>query len=89
MASGMTGSGAGFGASGLTMANAGANGINSGLSSVTSGAGSMGTNATGMYNAKGNYKNNQDQIAASNDPWNSILGAATGVGMSYGLKKWG
>jgi hypothetical protein len=52
-------------------------------------AGSMGSNATGMFNAQGNYKNSQDQIAASNDPMNSILGAATGVGMAYGLKKFG
>lgn len=86
MASGLTGSGAGFGAAGLTTANAGLNGLNAGLTSVTNGAGQMGSNATGMYGAQASYKNSQDQIAASNDPWNSILGAATGVGMSYALK---
>ena len=81
-----TGAGAGYGASGLTMANAGLNGMNSGYSAAGGMAGQMGSNATGMFNAQANYKSQQDQIAASNDPWNSILGAATGVGMSYALK---
>lgn len=86
MASGNTGQGAGYGAAGLSMANAGLAGMNSGYSAAGGMAGNMGQNATGMYGAQANYKNGQDQIAASNDPWNSILGAATGVGMSYALK---
>jgi hypothetical protein len=53
----------------------------------------MGSNATSMYGAQASYKNSQDQIAASNDPFNTILGAAAGgagaVGMAYGLKKFG
>ena len=81
-----TGAGAGYGASGLSMANAGLAGMNSGYGAAGGMAGQMGSNATGMFNAQANYKNSQDQIAASNDPWNSILGAATGVGMSYALK---
>jgi hypothetical protein len=82
-----TGSGAGFGASGITMANAGASGMNAGYGMAGNMAGQMGSNATGMYNAQANYKNGQDQIAASNDPFNTILGAATGVGMNWALGK--
>jgi hypothetical protein len=78
-----TGAGAGFGASGLGMANSGLAGMNSGQSAVGGMAGSMGSNASGMYGAMGSYKNNADQIAASNDPMNAILGAATGAGMAY------
>ena len=36
-----------------------------------------------MYGAQANYKNAQDQIAAQNDPFNTILGAAAGVGTSW------
>lgn len=82
-----TGSGAGFGASGIQMANSGAAGMNAGFNSAGGMAGQMGTNATGMYNAQANYKSQQDQIAASNDPFNTILGAATGVGMNWALGK--
>ena len=78
----LTGQAAGFGASGLGMANSGLAGMNGGFSMSSQAAGGMGQNATGMYNAMGNYKNNQDQIAASNDPFNTILGAAAGAGMS-------
>ncbi len=81
-----TGSGAGFGASGLTQANNGLAGMNSGLSTAGTMAGQMGSNATGMYGAQASYKNSQDQIASSNDPFNTVLGAAAGVGMSYALK---
>ncbi len=82
-----TGAGAGYGTSGLTTANSGLAGMNSGFGAAGSAAGAMGANATGMYGAQASYKNQQDQIAASNDTWNSILGAATGVGMSYALRK--
>ena len=81
-----TSAGAGYGLSGLTAANTGLAGMNSGYGAAGTMAGQMGSNATGMFNAQANYKSQQDQIAASNDPWNSILGAATGVGMSYALK---
>lgn len=81
-----TGSGQGYGAAGLGLANSGLAGMNSGYGAAGTMAGQMGSNATGMYGAQASYKNSQDQIAASNDPWNSILGAATGVGMSYALK---
>lgn len=80
-----TGAGAGYGASGLGIANSGLAGMNSGYGAAGGMAGQMGSNATGMWNAQANYKNGQDQIAASNDPMNSILGAATGVGMSWAL----
>jgi hypothetical protein len=80
-----TGAGAGFGASGLGMANSWLAGMNSGQSAVGGMAGSMGSNASGMYGAMGSYKNNADQIAASNDPMKTILGAAAGVGTAYGM----
>jgi len=87
MSAAATGAGAGYGAMGLSTANAGLAGMNSGYGAGSTAAGQMGSNAAGMYGAMGSYKNGQDQIAASNDPWNSILGAATGVGMSWGLSK--
>lgn len=75
--------GAGFGAAGLGLANSGLAGMNGGFNMASGAAGGMGQNATGMYNAMGNYKNNQDQIAASNDPFNTILGAGLGVASAY------
>lgn len=82
-----TGAGAGYGASGLALANTGLSGMNSGYGLAGQMAGQMGQNATGMFNAQAGYKNTQDQIAASSDPWNTMLGAAAGVGMSYALKR--
>jgi len=81
-----TGSGAGFGGMGLGYANSGLAGMNSGWSGIASAAGGMGSNATGMYSAMGNYKNQQDQTAANNDPFHTLLGAATGVGTSYAIQ---
>lgn len=80
-----TGSGAGFGANGLNIANQGLAGMNSGWGAAANTAGAMGSNATGMYGAQANYKNQQDQIAASSDPFNTVLGAAAGVGTSWAL----
>lgn len=82
-----TGSGAGFGANGLNIANQGLAGMNSGWGAAANTAGAMGSNATGMYGAQANYKNAQDQIAAQNDPFNTVLGAAAGVGTSWALGK--
>lgn len=87
MASGLTGSAAGFGGLGLNYANAGLAGMNSGFQAAGGMAGQMGNNAAGMYGAMGSYKNGQDQIAASSDPFNTILGAAAGVGTSWALGK--
>lgn len=78
-----TGAGASYGTAGLGLANTGLAGLNSGAGAAGSMAASMGSNATGMYGAQASYKNSQDQLASSNDPWNSILGAATGAGMAY------
>jgi len=86
MASGLSGAGAGFGGLNQGYANAGLAGMNSGLNSAGAMAGNMGQNAAGMYNAMGNYKNGQDQIAASSDPFNTILGAAAGGWASGGFK---
>lgn len=82
-----TGAGAGYGASGIGLANAGLAGMTSGYGAASTAAGQMGSNATNMWNAQANYKNTQDQIAASSDPLNSILGAATGVGTAWALRK--
>ena len=68
---------------GMNYANAGLAGMNAGWGSAASAAGGMGQNATSMWGAQANYKNQQDQIAASNDPFNTILGAATGGAMAY------
>lgn len=73
-------SSAGFG---LSSANAGLTGLNSGFSTAGGLAGQMGANATGMFGAQANYKNGQDQIAAQNDPMNTLIGAAAGAGMAY------
>jgi hypothetical protein len=59
-------------------ANAGAAGMNAGFGMANAGAASMGANATSMWNAQANYKSQQDQIAAANDPFNTILGAVAG-----------
>ena len=80
-----TGAGAGFGMAGLGLANQGLAGVNSGFTSAGGLAGQMGDNAAGMYGAMGTYKNGQDQIAASNNPLNTILGAAAGMGTAWGL----
>ena len=84
-----TSSGATFGSSGVGLTGSSLNGLNSGLSTASGAAGSMGSNATGMFGAQASFKNSQDQIATSNDPMNSILGAAAGVGSAYALKKFG
>jgi hypothetical protein len=52
-----TGSGAGIGASGITMANTGLAGLNSGAATAGGVAGQMGGNAASMYGAMGGYKN--------------------------------
>lgn len=70
---------AGFG---LASANSGLAGMNSGFGMAGNMAGQLGANATGMYGAQANYKNNQDQIAASNDPAKTVFGVATGIGAS-------
>jgi hypothetical protein len=83
MASGVSTTGAGLGASGLGIVNTASAGVNSGLTSASTVAGQLGANATGMYGAQASYKNAQDQLAANNDPTNAILGAATSAGMAY------
>jgi len=80
-----TGAGAGFAANGVNIANAGASGMNAGFGMASDVAGRMGANATGMFNAQAQFKSAQDQIAASSNPLNTILGAAAGVGTSWAL----
>jgi len=81
-----TGAGQGYGSAGLGLANAGLAGMNSGFGTAGQMAGQLGSNASGMYGAMGSYKNGQDNIASSNNPFNTILGAAAGIGTSYALK---
>jgi Chaperone of endosialidase len=81
-----TGAGAGYGGLGLSTANTALAGMNSGFGTGAQVAGQMGSNATNMWNAQANYKNSQDQIAASSDPFNTMLGAAAGVGTAWALK---
>lgn len=80
-----TGAGATYGASGLGLVGQGLTTLNAGNTTAISGAASMGSNATSMYGAQASYKNAQDQIAASSDPFNTILGAAAGIGTGWAL----
>lgn len=94
--------GAGFGGMGLTIANNGLAGagnamnfMSAGMASMNSGyaqaagvAGQMGGNAANMWGAQASYKNGQDQIAASSDPFNTILGAGLGIGTGLALQHW-
>lgn len=84
-----TSAGAGFGGLGLSTVNTGLAGQNAGFGMASQMAGQMGGSATNMFGAQANYKNTQDQIAASSDPFNTILGAAAGAGMSYALGGFG
>jgi len=87
MSSAVSGQGATLAAGGVNTANAGAAGLMAGNTAAAGIAGAMGGNATSMYGAQASYKNQQDQIAANNNPVNTILGAATGVGSAWALKK--
>jgi hypothetical protein len=82
-----TGAGSDYGTRGLTMANTGLSGLQGGAQSWGNMAGNMGSNATNMWNAQANYKNSQDQIAANNDPFHTILGAAAGGAGAWGMSK--
>lgn len=87
-AAGLGASGAGLGLSGLNTVNAGLTGLNSGYGAASTAANQWGNNATSMWNAQANYKSQQDQIAASSDPFSTILGAAAGIGTRWALGKW-
>lgn len=80
-----TGAGATYGATGLGLVGQGLSTLNAGNTAAISGGASMGSTATSAYNAQANYKNTQDQIAASSDPFNTILGAAAGIGTGWAL----
>ena len=87
MSTAASGTAAGLAAGGLNVVNAGVDGMTAGSRAVGSAAGAMGSNATSMWNAQANYKTQQDQIAAANDPFNTVLGAvAGGVGTALGAK---
>lgn len=78
-----TGSGAQFGSMGVDLANKSTAGISGGFTSAAQVAGQMGTNATSMYGAQANYKNQQDQLAASSDPFATLVGAGAQLGAAY------
>lgn len=80
-----TGASAGYGGAALDVANRGVAGLSSPYSSSAQIAGQMGANATNMWNAQADYKTQQDQIAASSDPFNTMLGAAAAVGTQWAL----
>lgn len=87
MSTAASGQAATLAAGGLGVVNTGVEGVTFGARSAGSVAGAMGANATGMYGAQANYKNQQDKIAADSDPFNTILGAAAGAaGTAASLK---
>lgn len=83
MSAAASGQGASIAAGGVGTVNAGVGGMSSGFGTAANVAASMGANATNMWGAQAGYKTNQDQIAASNNPLNTILGAAAGVGAQW------
>lgn len=86
MASGASGAGAGFGASGLNIVNAGLGGLNSGLAGAGTLAGQMGSNATNMWGAQGSYAANMN-----NSGGGGFADMAGGLGslVGTGLKLYG
>lgn len=80
-----TAAGAGYGSAGLGLANQALAGVNSGFGAAGGLAGQMGANATNMWGSQAQYKTQSDQARASSNPFNTILGAATGVGSAWGL----
>jgi len=78
-----TGAGAQFGTAGIGLANSSLAGENSGYGAVSAAAGGMGANAANMYGTEASYKNGADNIAANNNPLNTVLGAATGAAAAY------
>lgn len=85
MSSAATGQGAALAANGVNIVNASADGMGAGVGRAATVAGQMGANATSMWNAQAGFKSQQDQIAASSDPFNTILGAVAGAGTSWVL----
>lgn len=80
MSTAASGTAAQLAAGGLNVVNTGVDGMTAGARSAGTVASAMGNNATGMWSAQANYKTQQDRIATESDPFNTILGAAAGVG---------
>lgn len=76
---------AGFGVGQSAFGNYGA--VNANLSnaagSAMSGWNNVGNMGLGLYSGQLNAYN----IQAQNNPWNTMLGAAAGVGTAYGIKR--
>jgi len=77
-----TGSGAGFGASGLNIANSGLSGLNAGYGTAGAMAGQIGQNATGMYNAQANYRTGMER-AAGDGGAGLLVGLANAGAVAY------
>lgn len=83
-------SGAGGAALGAGQAGLGAVGQASGISNGAYGAaGGLWSQAGNLGVANYNAQVNAANVKASNDPFNTILGAAAGVGTKFALNKWG
>lgn len=88
MASTNTQQGNAYGTQGIGLSANSLAGQSAGFNAAGNLAGQMGSNATGMWNAQANYKNQQDQIAANqSDPFGAVLGRGLGAfATAYGLK---
>ncbi len=78
-----TGAGAGYGTAGVGVAGSTLSSMNGGLSAVSGAAGQMGSNASSMWGAQANYKNQQDQMANQGDPFMNLIGQGA---MMYAMK---
>lgn len=76
-----SGAGVGYGMAGLDTTNKGLAGMNSGFGAGTQAAGQKGANATGMFNAQANFKNQQDDNQG--EFMGSLLGAGAQVGAAF------
>ena len=79
-----TGRGAQMASGGLGLANQGASGMMGGLQTAGGMAGNMGNNATNMWSAQAQYKNQQDRMNQG-DSFGDLLGGAAGF-VSAGAK---
>jgi hypothetical protein len=77
-----TAAGAGYGTSGVNLANASMSGQMAGSSTAAGMAGAMGTNATGMFGAQANYKNQQDQLANDDGGMMGMMGTLGGAAIT-------
>ena len=81
-ASGLSASGAGYGAAGINMANSSLTGMNSGYGSAAGVAGQMGSNAMNAYGTQANaYLNEKNMNQNANNAVWGALGNVAGMGL--------